>query len=114
MVCEGGPADVLMVIQPSLPQVRNRDRLEAQGRRGPHLQLAVDLGGHLPGQIPVRADPWPPASAAFNVVQIPHSAPQKGPDFSHAKRLRFASHFGSPRRTLPLQNATKNATNGKF
>ena len=53
-------ADMLMMVQPPLPQVGERDRLEAQRRRCAHLQLAVNLGGHLPGQIPVRPDLRPP------------------------------------------------------
>ena len=68
---DGRPANMLVVVEPPLPQVRNRDRLEAQGRRRPHLQLAVDLGGHLPGQVPVRADPRPAPLAGLEVVQIP-------------------------------------------
>jgi hypothetical protein len=73
-----------------------------------------NLGGHLSGLVPIGPDPRSASPAVFNILKIPHSASQKGPDFSHAKGLRRATHFGSPRRTLPLQNATKNATNGKF
>ncbi len=65
---------MFVMVQPPLPQLRDRDRLEAQGSRCPHLQLAVDLGGHLPGQIPVRPDPRPPPLAALIVVQIPDLA----------------------------------------
>ncbi len=83
--------------QPTILQLGNRQRLEAESRRGADFQLGVDLGSKLPGGLTVRPDTRPVPDSVFVIGEIPDSSPQVGADTTDPKRTLFAFHDSSLR-----------------
>jgi hypothetical protein len=59
---------MFVVIEPSLPKVREGNRLEPQGRRHTDFQLGVDFSGHLACRTTLRTDTRLVASAVLVVT----------------------------------------------
>ena len=67
----GRSQDLFVMAQPTILQLGNRQRLEAQCRRGADFQLGVDLGGQLPGGLSVKSDTRPVPDSVFVIGEIP-------------------------------------------
>src|SRR5262249_6552402 len=115
-----GAPYLLMVIEPAIAQLPDGNRLKAVHDGDAELQPVVDLAGKLVGRLAVGTDAWLSATTLFVVAQIPDAATKVAVDTSHLKTSLMArwgirsgrSHGNDPQRSVPLQSATKSATNG--
>ena len=91
------------MFEPALPELRDRDGLEAERRRGADFELTVDLGRHLLGGVAVGADAGPAASALFVVAEVPDGAPAIAQHLADAERIGFRHGVTgeSPRHKTP-------------
>jgi hypothetical protein len=101
------PADVLVVVEPLLPQLGDRNRFVAQGGRRADLQLGIDLGGHLPSRIPVDANARLAPLAMLDVGQIPDLAAEVNAHAADAKGGSFFAHLGAPAEKVPATKRYK-------
>jgi hypothetical protein len=108
-----GAQHLLVMLEPLLPQIGDRNGLEAQRRGGADFQLRVDLGGQLPGCFAVKSDARAAALAILVVAEIPNLAAEVALHAADAERRSFSGH-GPRQRSFPPQNATNTATNGKL
>jgi len=84
---DAGAEHVLVVVEPALAQVGDRQRLEAEDRDVPGRQLCVGLRSQSPGGGHVRPDARPAALAVIVVAQVPDLAPAVPSNLPHAERL---------------------------
>ena len=100
-------ADILMKIEPRCAEVGDRDGLKAQGTGGTDFELAVDLGRHLPGGVPIGADPRLSPLALFGIGQVPDLAAAVRRARARHETKRFSSpywaSFREASRYKPLQ-----------
>lgn len=94
-----------MVIQPTMLQFFERNRLEAESGLSPVLQLPVDPRRHLPGGLLIGADPRPVSAPVLVVSEISDSAAEIAADTTDAER-RSDCHCLTFQRIPPPQNAT--------
>jgi hypothetical protein len=73
---QGGPEDVLVVVEKPGPEIRYRDRVEGQQGRGAAGQLGVDLGRDLLGLVAIDRDLLADRFTRFAVVNPPSAVVQ--------------------------------------
>jgi hypothetical protein len=100
---DGRPENLLVVLQPMGPKVRDRHRLEAEGGWRTGLELPINLPRELAGRNPVGADAGAAALPLVMVTEIPDAAAEEAGHMTDAERidLRHAVLKESSRHKTP-------------
>ena len=112
---DGAPQHVLVVVEPSLPQLKDRHRLKTEDGAGAGFELAVRLRRECPRLIKVGSHARAASDAVLVVAQVPDASAQVASNAADAKGLLGAKCGNGhrekpPSESSPATKCHKNAT----